>query len=197
MTEIRIGVMRMKKRAAIVLGVSAVLLLVCILVPFGVLGAEQNETVGIIGGADGPTVIMIVGAFWEGVFPALITLSLSTVLCGLFCLLFSKAVKEHCTLKTSGIALSLSACASLLFYCFLLFASCFIMTSPDKHPVTLPLSVVVGGVAAVAFVWLFTLWVKFRAQKPSAKGVVFDILLFFDYLLPMFLLFDFIRNLIA
>lgn len=197
MNEIQIGVKRMKKRAAIVLGISGVLLLVCVLVPFGVLGAEQNETVGIIGGADGPTVIMIAGTFWEGVLPTLITFSLSTVLCGLFCLLFSKAVKEHCTLKTSGMALSLSVCASLLFYSFLLFASCFIMTSPDKHPVTLPLSIVVGVVAVVAFAFLFAFYVKLRTERPSTKGVLIDILLFLSYLLPFFFVFDFVRNLIA
>ncbi len=187
----------MKKRAAIILSISAVVLLICVLVPSGVLGASKNESVGIIGGADGPTVIMITGAFWDGVLPSFITLSLSTVLCGLFCLLFSKAVKEHCALKTSGIALSLSACASLFFYCALLFASCFIMTSPDKHPVILPLSILVGALAVVAFVLLLTVYVKSRAQKTSAKGVLIDILLFLSYLLPFFLVFDFVRNLIA
>ena len=187
----------MKKRAAIVLVVSAALLLVCVLVPFGILGTAQNQSVGIIGGADGPTVIMIAGTFWEGVLPALIALSLSTLLCGLFCLLFSKAVKENCTLKTSGLALVLSACASLLFYCFMLFASCFIMTSPDKHPVTLPLSIAAGVVAAVAFVFLLSVYVKARAEKSSAKGILIDILLFLSYLLPFFFVFDFVRNLIA
>ena len=188
----------MKKTAIIILSVSVAVLLICILIPVILLSFfENNNSIGIIGGADGPTAIMISNTAFNGAIPMLVSFAIATALCCVCCLAFSKTVREHCTLKTSGIALSLSACTSLLFYCLLCFASCFIMTSPQRHPIAFPISIIVGIISAVSFVLLLSLYIKARRGKREIKGVLIDIVVFVLYFVPFFLLFDFIRNIIA
>ena len=141
----------------------------------GILSALLPSTdIGIIGGADRPTVNFLLRKILND-GGLLILFGLPTAFCSLFALIFSRSIKKHCCFPTSATALGLSACASLGAYSLLIFTTCFIMTSPSKHPIKLPASVGCGMIALIGFILLMALYCKLRGKKPSARGVFFDV----------------------
>ena len=141
----------------------------------GILSAFLPSTdIGIIGGADRPTVKFLLGKILND-GGLLVLFGLPTAFCSLFALIFSHPIKNHCHFPTSATALGLSACASLGACSLLIFASCFIMTNPSKHPIALPASVGCGMITLIGFILLMILYCKLRGKKPSALGVFFDV----------------------
>ncbi|MBQ2988109.1 MAG: hypothetical protein IJD59_03300 [Clostridia bacterium] len=165
----------MKKIAWIILTVSLLSVFAGLYINgiFSVLLPDAG--LGIIGGADRPTV----NWYWRQMLnrPHGLLVHLGAVGAVISCLtlIFSRTVKKNCALPTSGTALGLSACASLGAFSLLLFASCFFLTHPSKHPIALPAGVCVGLLALIGFILLMALYFRLRAVKPSRIGVFYDV----------------------
>ena len=152
----------------------------------GILSALlPSDEIGIIGGADRPTANFLIGKLLND-GGLLVLFGLPTAFCSLFALILSRPIKKSCHLPTSATALSLSACASLGAYSLLIFASCFFLTDPSKHPIAFPASVACGMVALIGFALLMFLYCKLRGKKPSVPGVFFDVVFSLMYMPAFF-----------
>ena len=165
----------MKKIAWIILTVSLLSVFAGLYINgiFSILFPDAD--LGIIGGADRPTV----NRYWREMLNRphglLIHLGAVGAVTSCLALIFSRTVKKNCSLPTSGTALGLSACASLGAYSLLIFASCFFLTKTSKHPIAFPASVCVGWLALIGFILLMALYCRLRAVKPSRIGVFYDV----------------------
>lgn len=157
------------------------------------------QAIGIIGGADGDNAISVTNSIilLNNSLHILKLIGGALILCGLFCLIFNKTVKENCTLKTSGISLAISAVTALGLYCATTFALCFVMTHPSKHPIALPASIIIGILCLIALILLLRIYCKQRKEKPSAKGIVIDILFAVIYIIPLFSVYQSLHNIIS
>jgi hypothetical protein len=82
---------RIRRGAIITLIISSALFVLLLLLPF-LLFREQKDSVGIIGGSDGPTAIFVTGQIWRQ-FGSVMPLFLgAVVLCSLFCAVFPRTV---------------------------------------------------------------------------------------------------------
>lgn len=108
-----------------------------------------------------------------------------TVLWGLAGLLFPEQIHGKCGLKTSVVALSISAIVSLGLYCVNLFFSCYFLTDPSEHPIRLPASVILGAVCLLIFMGLLYIYRKRREKNMSKSGITLDFMLMLSYL-PVF-----------
>ena len=172
----------MKRIATVIMVIS----LAC-LTPFFFLAAFMggaDASVGIIGGADAPTWFFV----WRTINPwikTVILFNLVTALCSLFCLIFSRTVKRVCRFSTTLISLGLSAVGAVGCYAGIMFLSCFLLTSPEKHPVRYPASGVALALAFGAFVLWMWLYVRLRRKNKSVLGVFLDIATALLYFLPL------------
>ena len=167
----------MRKIAVSVLLISlAVLFVIGVgLLPSVMNGVSGSEgAVGIIGGADGPTAILVLYSMnlWLWV---LISYGLATAVCALFTLIFPHLVKRVCRMNTTLTSLGLSAVGAVGFFALVTLLSCFFLTSPAKHPVRYPISGVVCTLALCAFVFLLWLYVRFRRENKSVLGFFLDV----------------------
>ncbi len=154
-----------------------------------ILLTPQQDSIGIIGGADGPTAIFLTSKLFFN-FPLLLKLfGVSIALSGLFCLIFTKTVDENCYAETSIVALALSAIVGLGFYSVVLYLSSIFLTQTDEHPIAHPGSIILGILAFIVFIVLLCFYIKSRKTKPSAKGVLIDILFSLMFIVPFFFLF--------
>ena len=161
----------------------------------GILSALlPSDEIGIIGGADRSTANFLISKILSN---TLILFGLATAVCSLFSLILSRPIKNHCCFPTSATALGLSACASLGACALLIFASCFIMTDPSKHPIALPASVACGMIALIGFVLLMALYCKLRQKKPSVPGVFLDVTFALMYMPAFFRSYDYIYSLLS
>jgi len=99
---------RIRQVAGITLGVSTVLVALLFLLPLLLL-REQSDSVGIIGGADGPTAILLESQLWRQLGVAVPAFLGAVVLCSLLGVVFSRSIGETCTWQTSAVSLGLSA----------------------------------------------------------------------------------------
>ena len=98
--------------------------------------------------------------------------------------------------QCSYLTLGASASVAAVLSCLLLFAGCFIMTSPSRHPIALPASII-GGCASLLMLWIFTkqLIVRLKAAK-SKKAVLLSAIIFTTHLIPFVYLFSFAYSLL-
>ncbi len=165
----------MKKYAVTVFILSAILLLAGLHFN-GILSTLLPETdVGIIGGADHPTVNWYRRKMLNQPHGLLILFGTVGALISFLMLIFSRTVKKHCIFSTSATALGLSASVSLGAYSLVIFSSCFFLTTPSKHPIAFPASVCVGLLALIGFILLMALYFRLRRKTPSRPGVFCDI----------------------
>ena len=68
-----------------------------------------------------------------------------------FCLLFSKTVIAHCTIKTSVISIGLSGIGALGLVCAFLWFTIVSYHEMSKHPVEYPVSILLGMICFIAF----------------------------------------------
>lgn len=179
----------MKKVAIIGLIVGLVLVAVGATVPLYALSffEPSSEAIGIIGGADGPTAIFITSRIFFGSFlGVLITLGIPLVLISLFCLIFPSFVQKNCCLKTTAIALLLSATGGMGLNCVGAWLG-VAMESVKKHPIAYPASIIGGALCLVLFLALIVFYCIERAKNLKAAGIVFDVLTSVIYL-PFFFL---------
>ncbi len=179
----------MKKVAIIGLIVGLVLVAVGATVPLYALSffEPSSEAIGIIGGADGPTAIFITSRIFFGSFlGVLITFGIPLVLISLFCLIFPSFVQKNCCLKTTAIALGLSAVGGFGINCFGTWLGT-VMENVKDYSIAYPASIVSGVLALVLFFALLVLYCVARRKNFKIVGVILDILTSVIYL-PFFFL---------
>ncbi len=86
-------------------------LIIGVIIPFITLKnyTYQNGGIGIIGGADTPTYEFVVFRILNGWPFVTILFGSALIVSALFCLIFSKTVKNNCSIKTTVLSLGLSA----------------------------------------------------------------------------------------
>ena len=112
----------------------------------------QNGSIGIIGGADGPTAVYLTSHLLGGHLPFTLILGVTLFLCGVFCLIFGRAVINNCSLKTTALSLIISLFGASGISCIFIWYSIVAFYEISKHPVAYPFSVFVGLLSLVAFV---------------------------------------------
>ena len=130
--------------------------------------------VGIIGGADIPTYLFEMTRLWRELFCFLL-FGAALIVTGVFCLIFAKTVKTHCTIPTSAIAFGLSVVGALGLLCVLVWYDIVVFGKMSRHPIEYPFSIALGLTCLLAFVALIIWYVKQRKGRWSVKGVAIDI----------------------
>ena len=181
--------MKLKIFAMILLVVGCLLLGAVIGLPLLVQEGAQGA-VAIIGGADWPTTQYQLDRLMHSVNGCLLLWGIVLTVTGLFCLIFTKTVKKHCTIKTSAIALGTSFVAAagvtfgLIFFSVAITVAAF--GGASQYPVRGPVSVVMGTLCFLAFVGLIVLYCRCRKEKRSTTGVVLDVVTGLLYLPAFF-----------
>ena len=130
------------------------LALASVLVPIIKLSnyTAQNGSIGIIGGADGPTAIYLTNRLLDGRLLLILILGLTLLLCGGFCLIFKRTVTNVCKLKTTALSLIISFFGASGLSCFFIWYSSVAFHEMSKHPISYPLSIIGGILSLVAFI---------------------------------------------
>lgn len=154
------------------------LVLVSVLVPIIKINefTAQNGSIGIIGGADTPTLLFLLRYnFGEGLL-FLFILGLTLFLCGAFCLIFGRAVINNCTLKTTALSLIISLFGASGLSCFFIWYSIVVFHEMSIHPVAYLCGVFAGLLSLIAFVTAIVFYVRARKANLKPKGIIIDIL---------------------
>lgn len=181
---------KFKIYSSIVLISGLLLALTSVLVPIIKLSnyTAQNGSIGIIGGADGPTAIYLTSRLLgERLLFALI-LGLTLFLCGGFCLVFKRTVTNNCRLKTTALSLIISFFGSSGLSCFFVWYSIVAFHEMPKHPIAYPCSIFVGLLSLVAFITAIIFYIRVRKKNLKPKGIIIDILTSITTLPILFLL---------
>ena len=136
----------------------------------------QNGSIGIIGGADGPTAIYVTSQLLGGRSLLLLILGLTLFFCGGFCLVFKRTVTNVCRLNTTALSLIISFFGASGLSCFFIWYSIIVFHEMSKHPITYPLSIIGGILSLVAFIITIILYIKVRKENFKIKGIVVDII---------------------
>ena len=154
------------------------LALASVLVPIIKLSnyTAQNGSIGIIGGADGPTAIYVTSQLLGGSLLFALILGLTLLLCGGFCLIFKRTVTDVCKLKTTALSLIISFFGASGLSCFFIWYSIVAFHEMSKHPISYPLSIIGGILSLVAFIITIILYIKVRKENFKIKGIVVDII---------------------
>ena len=148
----------------------------------------QNGSIGIIGGADGPTAVYLTSHLLGGHLPFTLILGVTLFLCGVFCLIFGRAVINNCSLKTTALSLIISLFGASGISCIFIWYSIVAFYEISKHPVAYPFSVFVGLLSLVAFVTAIVFYIRARKTNSKPKGIIIDILTSITALPTLFLL---------
>ena len=108
-----------------------------------------------------------------------------TAVWGLAGLLMPEQISGKCNIKTSVMALGISAVLGLGLYCANLFFSCYFLSDPSEHPIRLPASGILGIVCLLGLMGLVYLYKKLREKNVSKEGTVLDMMLILSYF-PVF-----------
>ncbi len=138
--------------------------------------SAQNGSVGIIGGADGPTAIYITSRLLGGHLLFTLILGITLFLCGGFCLIFKRTVINNCRLKTTVLSLLISFFGASGLACFFIWYSIVSFLEMSMHPIAYPLSIIGGILSLVAFIIAIILYIKARKEHFKIKGIVVDII---------------------
>ena len=161
---------------ALILGL--LLALVSVLVPIIKINefTAQNGSVGIIGGADGPTAIYLTSHLLDGNLLFTLILGLTLFLSGAFCLIFKRVVINNCSLKTTALSLIISFFGASGLACFFIWYSIVAFLEISMHPIAYPLSIIGGILSLVAFIITIIIYIKARKEHFKIKGIVVDII---------------------
>ena len=165
------------------------LVLASVLVPIIKLSnyTARNGSVGIIGGADAPTLLFLL-RYSDGHLLFALILGLTLFLCGGFCLVFKRTVTNNCKLKTTVLSLIISFFGASGLACFFIWYSIVAFLEMSMHPIAYPLSIIGGIFSLVAFIITIILYIKARKKNLKPKGIVIDILTSITTLPILFLL---------
>lgn len=143
--------------------------------PFLKIRSMSMVEVGIIGGVSAPTYFTAIRVMYN--IPALLFLvGFDCVLISLFSLLFSNTVKKHCSVKSTLLALGLSAAGGIGIYCFLIWFSIVSFNAMKQHPFSYPTSLAFGLISLTVFFLLAMWYTSARKSKKSAFGILLDTL---------------------
>ena len=172
----------------IILASGILLLIIGVLLPFIALQnyISYNGAISIIGGADIPTYEVIVFGWMNGLPFCLMLLGAALSISALFCLLFSKTVKANCTIKTSALSIGLSAVGAMGITCVFIWFTIVSFHEMSKHPISYPLSKILGMLCFFAFIVLIALYFKERKNHWTVKGFFIDIFTSILYLPAFF-----------
>ena len=161
---------------ALILGL--LLVLASVLVPIIILSSytAQNGSIGIIGGADGPTAIYLTSRLLGGRLLFTLILELTLFLCGGFCLVFKRTVTNNCRLKTTALSLVISFFGAMGLACFFIWYSIVVFHKMSMSPISYPSSIIGGIFSLVAFIITIILYIKARKENFKIKGIVIDIM---------------------
>ena len=146
----------------------------------------EMQNTDIVGGADLSTFRLYLMHMLNGLPFWLTVLGGALIVLGAMYLVLAKTVAENCRLKTSAMAVGISASCGLGLCCALLLMTFAAFGETKKYPITFPASVLLGFVSLCAFVILLVLYFKVRVKEWSTKGFVIDVLTAL-FLLPTFL----------
>ncbi len=169
---------KIKIYSSIALILGLLLALVSVLVPIIKINefTAQNGSVGIIGGADGPTAIYLTSHLLDRNLLFTLILGLTLFLSGAFCLIFKRVVINNCSLKTTALSLIISFFGASGLACFFIWYSIVVFHEMSKHPLSYPLSIIGGMGSLVAFVATIVFYVRARKENLKVKGIIVDII---------------------
>lgn len=169
---------KIKKYSSIVLILGLTLVLMSVLVPIIKISnyTAQNGSIGIIGGADTPTLLFLLRYYFGDGLLFLFILGLTLFLCGVFCLVFGRAVINNCTLKTTALSLIISLLGASGLSCFFIWYSIVVFHEMSTHPVAYPCSIFAGLLSLIAFVTAIVFYTRARKNNLKPKGIIIDIL---------------------
>ena len=150
---------------------------------------------GIIGGADARTYWFDLTNFIGGLPFCIVLLGWAMALTSLPAVIFPNTFQKACSLKTSSIALGLSAIGGFGLTCALYCFAIAAFNEHSKHPIGYPLSLAAGMVSFCAFLLLICFYFMARGKKPSILGFVYDVICSIVYLPAFFFLSSFIAEL--
>lgn len=190
--------MKLKRYALWALLAGFVIALAGVAMPLAVLYlTPQDPRISIIGAADAPTYYLIISTLLDNMPWVLVLLGLTLMISAVFCLLFSKTVRGHCTVKTSLISLGLSATGALGLICVLVWFSIVAFDEVSKHPIEYPLSIAAGLLCLCAFITLILQYFNMRKEKWSGKGLLIDVLTSIIYLPVFFYIFSYLCEIVG
>ncbi len=170
--------------SGLLLALASVLVLIIILSNY----TAQNGSIGIIGGADGPTAIYITSRLFGGHLLFTLIFGLTLFLCGGFCLIFKKTVTNNCRLKTTALSLIISFFGASGLSCFIIWYSIVVFFEMSMHPIAYPFSIFAGLLSLFAFITAIKFYIRERKKNPKPKGIVIDVLTSITTLPILFLL---------
>lgn len=154
------------------------------------LYTAENGAIGIIGGAGIPTYQLAAFRIMNSWTFCFVLLGLALVITALFCLIFPKTVQNSCSAKTTAVSLSLSAVGGMGLGCLTVWYSIIVFHEMSQHPISYPVSILLGIACFVAFVVLIALHFKVRKPIWSIKGLVIDVCTSIIYLPTFFFAFS-------
>lgn len=184
--------MRLKQISLLTLFVGVLFSVVGVIAPFIAL---QNYTSQI--GADTPTYHYIVFRLMNGWPFCMIVFGITLIVSALFCLIFSKTVKNNCNIITTALSLGLSAVGAMGLVCAFLWFTIASFHEMSKHPITYPVSISLGLFCFFLFVFLIAVYLKLRKNTWSIKGFCIDILTSVIYLPTFFHAFSYLYEIVS
>lgn len=165
------------------------LVLASVLVPIIKLSnyTAQNGSIGIIGGADKPTLLFLL-KYSDGHLLFALILGLTLSLCGGFCLIFKRTVTNNCKLKTTVLSLIISFFGAAGLVCFFIWYSIVVFHEMSMYPIAYTCSIFVGLLSLVAFITAIIFYIRVRKKNLKPKGIIIDILTSITTLPILFLL---------
>ena len=178
--------MKLKTFSWVILIIGLLSLLISVAVPVMIFCTADRAATGIIGGASGHTYQFIVLSLLKGWPICLMAAGVALTVSALFCFLFPKTVKKHCSVKTSAIAAAISAVGAGGMICFLVWLGNAAFDSSAQYPIEYPVSVAGGGICFVGMIPLLVGYCLARKGRWSLKGLAIDVFTSILYL-PAFL----------
>ena len=168
---------KIKIYSSIALISGLVLVLASVLIPIikFINYTAQNGSVGIIGGADTPTLLFLL-QYSDGGLLFTSILGLTLFLSGGFCLIFGSVVINNCRLKTTALSLIISLFGASGLVCFFIWYSIVAFHEMSKHPLSYPLSIFSGLLSLIGFVTAIVFYIRVRKTNLKPKGIIIDIL---------------------
>ena len=180
---------KIKIYSSIALISGLVLVLTSVLIPIIKFSnyTAQNGSVGIIGGADTPTLLFLLQYSNGGLLFASI-LGLTLFLSGGFCLIFKRVVINNCRLKTTVLSLIISLFVASGLVCFFIWYSIVAFHEMSIYPIAYPCSIFAGLLSLIGFVTAIVFYIRARKTNLKPKGIIIDILTSIITLPTLFLL---------
>jgi len=157
----------------------------------------SDSASSIIGGMDVPTYFFLLTHTLDGLMLCVALFGVATSICSLLAVIFYNRLHHICRLKTSCIALCLSAVGGLGLTCATM---CYIIgafNEQAKYPIAYPFSLAIGIVSLFAFAILLYAYYRTRKVCLSFLGVFFDILTSVLYLPAFFFSFSYLVDFIG